>query len=209
MVQATAQTQPISKQEHKRAHMLHIAAQHFGAKGYKDTNMDQLAQAAGVSKGLLFVYFKNKRELFEAVLNEQLANWDRQTARALATGGVLSAWDELRQLFCSSFDYIAANPLLPKLFEADPAVMLDGVDSKMDQYILRFRRQLFEVLCKGVAAGEFRANLDLQRTAVFIHHVQQAHIQTLFNTGSYDRRDVEVSLDLIRHAIVGVDSITD
>ena len=40
----------------------------FAEKGYAATRVEEVAQRAGVSKGLLYLYFKTKEELFKAVV---------------------------------------------------------------------------------------------------------------------------------------------
>jgi AcrR family transcriptional regulator len=40
----------------------------FAEKGYAATRVDDVAKRAGVSKGLLYLYFKTKEELFKAVV---------------------------------------------------------------------------------------------------------------------------------------------
>lgn len=40
------------------------AMEEFGASSYKKTSADSIAKRAGISKGLLFHYFKDKRELY-------------------------------------------------------------------------------------------------------------------------------------------------
>lgn len=40
----------------------------FAEKGYASTRVDEVASRAGVSKGLLYLYFKTKEELFKAVV---------------------------------------------------------------------------------------------------------------------------------------------
>ena len=40
----------------------------FTEKGYAATRVDEVAKRAGVSKGLLYLYFKTKEELFKAVI---------------------------------------------------------------------------------------------------------------------------------------------
>lgn len=51
----------------KRLQILESAAAQFARKGYEATLMDDVASAAGVSKGSLYDYFKNKEDLFYAV----------------------------------------------------------------------------------------------------------------------------------------------
>ena len=40
----------------------------FAEKGFAGTRVDDVAKRAGVSKGLLYLYFKTKEELFKAVV---------------------------------------------------------------------------------------------------------------------------------------------
>ena len=40
----------------------------FAEKGYASTRVEEVASRAGVSKGLLYLYFKTKEELFKAVV---------------------------------------------------------------------------------------------------------------------------------------------
>ena len=40
----------------------------FVEKGYAGTRVEEVAKRAGVSKGLLYLYFKTKEELFKAVV---------------------------------------------------------------------------------------------------------------------------------------------
>ncbi len=40
----------------------------FAEKGYASTRVEEVAKRAGVSKGLLYLYFKTKEELFKAVV---------------------------------------------------------------------------------------------------------------------------------------------
>ncbi len=40
----------------------------FAENGYAATRVDEVAKRAGVSKGLLYLYFKTKEELFKAVI---------------------------------------------------------------------------------------------------------------------------------------------
>ena len=40
----------------------------FAEKGFTATKVEEVAQRAGVSKGLLYLYFKTKEELFKAVI---------------------------------------------------------------------------------------------------------------------------------------------
>ena len=52
-------------------HLIGAAAQTFHRFGFKKTTMDDIAFAAGKGKSSLYYYFKNKEEVFEAVVDQE------------------------------------------------------------------------------------------------------------------------------------------
>ncbi len=55
----------------KRRQIMDGARAVFLAQGFDAASMGEIARAAGVSKGTLYVYFDNKEQLFEAIVHEQ------------------------------------------------------------------------------------------------------------------------------------------
>ena len=54
----------------KRDHIIAAALDLFSEKGYAATSTARIAQEAGVSEGLIFRHFKNKRGLVEELLQQ-------------------------------------------------------------------------------------------------------------------------------------------
>jgi AcrR family transcriptional regulator len=55
----------------KRRQIIDGARAVFLAQGFDAASMNDIARAAGVSKGTLYVYFGNKEELFEAIVHQE------------------------------------------------------------------------------------------------------------------------------------------
>ena len=55
----------------KRRQIVAGARSIFLAQGFDAASMNDIARAAGVSKGTLYVYFDNKEQLFEAIVREE------------------------------------------------------------------------------------------------------------------------------------------
>ena len=55
----------------KRRQIVDGAREIFLARGFDAASMMDIAKAAGVSKGTLYVYFKNKEELFAAIVQQE------------------------------------------------------------------------------------------------------------------------------------------
>ncbi|MCX4195187.1 TetR/AcrR family transcriptional regulator [Methylobacterium organophilum] len=58
----------------KRQQILEGARTVFLAAGFDGASMGEIARAAGVSKGTLYVYFENKEDLFEALIIQEKAS---------------------------------------------------------------------------------------------------------------------------------------
>ncbi|MBS5114002.1 MAG: TetR/AcrR family transcriptional regulator [Coprobacillus cateniformis] len=65
----------------KQLRIINAGMEYFGKYGYKNTKTDDIAARAGISKGLLFYYFKNKKSFYlylyhfcESVMLEYMQN---------------------------------------------------------------------------------------------------------------------------------------
>jgi AcrR family transcriptional regulator len=65
------ETGPAEDESAKRRQIIDGARAMFLAKGFDAASMNDIARAAGVSKGTLYVYFKHKEELFEAIVEQE------------------------------------------------------------------------------------------------------------------------------------------
>ena len=59
-------------EEVRRKEILDAALQCFSSKGYHETIIDDIARISGLTKGAIYWYFKGKRELFIAVIEQHL-----------------------------------------------------------------------------------------------------------------------------------------
>jgi AcrR family transcriptional regulator len=62
----------IQSREQTRRRLLEAAARLFGEKGFRATSVDDIAEAAGFSKGALYYNFETKDQLFEALVEEHI-----------------------------------------------------------------------------------------------------------------------------------------
>jgi AcrR family transcriptional regulator len=66
--------------DERRAQLLELGLSLFSARSYDAVSIDELAKAAGVSKGLLYHYFPTKRDLYVAGLRLASGRLLEQTA---------------------------------------------------------------------------------------------------------------------------------
>ncbi|WP_296227911.1 TetR/AcrR family transcriptional regulator [Ralstonia sp. UBA689] len=140
----------------------------FVARGYAATRLEDVASAAGVSKGTVYLYFANKEELFKAVVQENLLP-------ALAEGEALIDSFEgtsealLHEILMGWWELIGESPAsgLTKLLMAESGNFPDLAQYYHEEVIERCDRLFARILARGVAHGEFReANVDMTTLAM-------------------------------------------
>jgi AcrR family transcriptional regulator len=67
--------------DERREHLLHVGVTLLGRHGTAEISTEDIAQAAGVSKGLLYHYFPTKNDFLAAVLDRSQREMDEGEAR--------------------------------------------------------------------------------------------------------------------------------
>src|SRR5215831_9655334 len=67
--------------ERNRALVLDAARQVFLARGYHNATLEQIADEAGFSKGVMYSQFASKADLFLALLDDRIAERAKENAR--------------------------------------------------------------------------------------------------------------------------------
>src|SRR5712692_3361985 len=70
-----------------RTAIMHAAERIFADAGYGGARTDAIAAQAGVNKALLYYYFKSKDELYRAILEDHLKEFQCQVVKAVSAPG--------------------------------------------------------------------------------------------------------------------------
>ena len=71
----------------RRTQLLDVAIEVFAARGYHGASMNQVAEAAGVTKPVLYQHFPSKRELYREVLEDVGSRLEDAITKAAAEAG--------------------------------------------------------------------------------------------------------------------------
>lgn len=145
----------------KRKHeILEKSLDVFIEEGYEDVTFQKIADRCGITRTTLYIYFKNKREIFlwsikqlMAGLQEELVSitdTDNNSAKPSQTlykilMAVMDCCEKNKKLFGVILDYL----LQLKKSGADPA-------EKVRRRVIHLRHLLSKVLIRGINCGEFK-----------------------------------------------------
>src|SRR5580658_1886275 len=86
--------------------LLAAAGEEFSEYGLAGARIDRIAERAGANKRLLYVYFGDKNQLFDSVLERQFSQ---------VTEAVALTPEDLGAYAGARFDHLLANPQLARL----------------------------------------------------------------------------------------------
>jgi AcrR family transcriptional regulator len=133
------------------------AFEEFAANGYAATRLEDVATRAKVSKGLPYLYFKTKEELFKAVIRSVITPlFDAMRERMLATD--LSCEAFLKGPFLAFVQelVVSRRVLIARLLIAEGHKHPELTKFYYDHVIAKGRETLQAFIDRGVARGEFR-----------------------------------------------------
>ncbi|MSQ03918.1 MAG: TetR/AcrR family transcriptional regulator [Myxococcales bacterium] len=159
-------TRHLSETE-RRAQILRAARAIFIERGYLSARVEDIASRAGLSKGAVYFYFESKREIFDALVEEELAV--TRSFLAEAERDSRPAAIKLIDLGRKYLDYFAGLKTPPRFFllMSELAIRDEDVRRKVNAVHEEFVSATEAVIAQGIAEGVFR-QYDARAVALFL-----------------------------------------
>ncbi len=98
----------MKKGERSRDNILNVSLDLFSQQGFANTSVQDIANQCGISQTTVFYHYKNKKVLFEAILEKVISNNRNFFNERL--NPELSAYDKLITLLISNIDWCLEYP---------------------------------------------------------------------------------------------------
>ena len=158
----------VRRPEDRASEIARAALELFVTRGFAATKLEDVAKEASVSKGLPYLYFKSKEELFKAVIAEAIAGPLAQAKDMIEHFEGTS--EELLRILVAGFRAFEETPAggVVKLILAEAGNFPDVARYYCTHFDVRGRDLFIHTLRRGVDSGEFRQLPDLEATAIVI-----------------------------------------
>lgn len=153
--------------EATRGDLLQTATQIFADRGFYGARIDEIADAAGVNKRMIYVYFQDK----EGIYREVLASHFRQVLEATQPdlGPEVGPRAQAEALVRRYFEFLAGHSDFVQLLLWEMLSREGRARSIILEMAGAGLEPLHAVIRRGVAAGVFRKGLDERRTVMSIN----------------------------------------
>ncbi len=165
------------RMQRRRDSILEAAAAVFSEFGFEGSSTAEIAQRAGISEGLIYKYFQNKRDLLLKVL-EQFSDrmMEDQEVTVLATSGFAA---RLQLLISQQLQSLVEDTGLTRLYVSE--VRASDLNTGQAREMTRRSRRLWsQITAEAAAAGELGPEFDerLAREAIWgaIEHLAWLHV---------------------------------
>jgi TetR/AcrR family transcriptional regulator len=153
------------EKEQRRNAIIDAAEKVFFSKGIENSTMDEVAELAELSKGTLYLYFKNKNDLFHAIIARALDAiyvLFKAAAEAEKTGydKIWAIGRVYYEFFQNEPDYFSAM-LHQEIYEVDPEGLEDTPNfARCNELVNEIFSLLQETVKLGIQDGTVRKDLD-------------------------------------------------
>lgn len=145
------------RKEERPSEIMAAGLKIFAEKGFAATKLEEVAEAAGVSKATIYLYFDSKTDLFTAIAR------DIATPRLDDIEKLLDAYEgssaDLLDFVMAKLKDITTGTALPslaKIILAESANFPEVREFYRDHIVLRGTANLSRVIERGIERGEFR-----------------------------------------------------
>ena len=164
----------------RKREILEKALTLFMEEGYEDVTYQKIADRCGITRTTLYIYFKNKREIFIWSI-KQLTQSIEQNLLSTLDDTSLSAPECLKKMCMHIIDESEANPQLFKvLLDYLLQLQKSGVDcaKRVRRRTLRLEHLMSTVLIRGMQEGQF-AQVRVTEINTIIYNLIQSAILNL------------------------------
>lgn len=187
--------------EATRQRILHEAAREFARLGFDQANINLIAEQAGIGKGTIYLYFTNKRELFQEMLRS-IARTHLATIRtALAPRGTLQ--ERLERLF-RAFALLAAED--SDSFHVSMS-SLYGVNRAFQEEASHLLREYLAVISLVLEESQARGEIqvaDIEATALQVFSLTESYVLSARVLGWSEQAITSKAALIARHVIAGI-----
>lgn len=166
MARATANptsAEPTRSAASKRERILRAAIDVFARNGYFNAKVSEIAKAAGVADGTIYLYFDGKEDLLVTIFREHTRSYLQSLERALAH--VRRAEDRIRIAIRHHLETLGRDRSLAIVAQVELRHSLKFMSLLSQQEVADYLNMLRKIVEEGQSDGSFRRNLHPQLVA--------------------------------------------
>ncbi len=136
----------------RRQQILRSARDVFAKHGYHAAKIDDIVAAAGVARGTFYLYFEDKRAIFEEIVDRTFARLGMSIVRVDTEHPTRTVGEQVRDNIRAIVHALLEDPATTKILLSDAV----GLDPAFDRKLISFYEETGKLLESSLADGQGR-----------------------------------------------------
>lgn len=187
----------IVEHDKRRKEILQKSLDIFIEEGYEDVTFQKIADRCGITRTTLYIYFKNKHEIFLGSIKELTSTIEANLLKYVNNNSI-SNEEALRSVMMEILDQFEQNG---KLFSIVLVYLLQlrktGVDTneRVRRRVLRLRHHMSTIIIHGIDSGEFK-KMNVKEVDDILYGLLESAIYRIAILNNPDTTSLRASINL-------------
>lgn len=134
----------------RRQQILASARDVFAKRGYHAAKIDEIVARANIARGTFYLYFEDKRAIFEEIVDRTFARLGAAVLRVDTTDPATSVAEQVKENIRRIVGTLLEDPATTKILLSDAV----GLDPDFDRKLLFFYEEIGKLLEASLADGQ-------------------------------------------------------
>ncbi|MCR5735613.1 MAG: TetR/AcrR family transcriptional regulator [Lachnospiraceae bacterium] len=175
------------KGEKRKQELLQIAYGMFISRGYENTSVDDIIEAAGIAKGTYYYYFESKEQTLEEVIG-MMIDQEAEAAKRILEADI-TVPEKIIGIIASLKPSQEEHPIEGALMQPENILMHKKIIQRLIEIIVPL---LTEVVKEGISEGIFSCDNIPERVKMMLVVSNE-----IFNECSFSENDITVFIDMV------------
>jgi AcrR family transcriptional regulator len=140
----------MASKEDRRIQILSAAREEFAKRGYHATKIDDIVAAAKIARGTFYLYFTDKRSIFEELVDRFSARLGMSILRVDTQDPSRTVEAQVRENIRRVLNVFLEDRMMAKIFVADAV----GVDPAFDAKLASFNDEVAKLFMESLREGQ-------------------------------------------------------
>jgi AcrR family transcriptional regulator len=193
------------EREQRYGEIVEAAKRVFFTKGFDNTTMDDIAQESELSKGTLYLYFKNKEDLAHGIMFESFTMLKKMMGETIAGGE--NGLEKIRRIAAVIPEYyVKQTDYFDFARNIDYKITATAGESTMAAQCMRVIDEIIDmltdVLREGMEDGTIRNHIEPEKMAILYANIVTSFMKQLSVLGDIiNQRGQYEPRELIEHML--------
>jgi TetR/AcrR family fatty acid metabolism transcriptional regulator len=155
-----------TKNNKRREEIINAAIVVFADKGFYNAKVADVARAAGIADGTIYLYFKNKDDLLISLFETKMEHILERFTSTL--NSMLSAQEKLKRFIHLYFKMVEEDQNLAQVFQVELRQSSKFLKDYHNQKFIDFLNVIGQIIKEGQRDGEFHHDIRINTTKLAI-----------------------------------------